>query len=66
MNLFIWNCRGVGNAFFYKTIQDMIRIHIVDLVALLETGVRDDRANEIVKKIGNGKLCESGSHRFCW
>ena len=51
MNIFIWDYKGAYRDSFYKIIQDMIQLHKVNIMALLETITSNNSANEIVKKI---------------
>ncbi|KAL7247368.1 hypothetical protein ACSBR2_002308 [Camellia fascicularis] len=39
MDLFIWNCRGAGNARFRRNLRELVRLHQPDMMVLMETKV---------------------------
>ncbi|KAI8011954.1 hypothetical protein LOK49_LG06G01540 [Camellia lanceoleosa] len=39
MNLLIWNCKGAGNKNFKRNLLDLVQIHKLDLLVLMETKV---------------------------
>ncbi|KAJ8430035.1 LOW QUALITY PROTEIN: hypothetical protein Cgig2_016820 [Carnegiea gigantea] len=47
MKLFVWNVRGAGNRHFLNEPKEYLRLHRPHLLALLETYISGDRANEV-------------------
>ncbi|KAI8011607.1 hypothetical protein LOK49_LG06G01259 [Camellia lanceoleosa] len=39
MDMLIWNCRGVGNQRFKRTMRELVQIHKPELLILIETKV---------------------------
>ncbi|KAL7238170.1 hypothetical protein ACSBR2_004301 [Camellia fascicularis] len=39
MDMLIWNCRGAGNARFQRKLRELVRLHKLDMIILMETKV---------------------------
>ncbi|KAL7206157.1 hypothetical protein ACSBR2_018965 [Camellia fascicularis] len=37
MDMLIWNCRGAGNARFWRNLSELVRLHKPDMIILMET-----------------------------
>lgn len=51
LRILYWNCRGAGSQRFCNILNDLIRIHRVDLVFIAEPRINGDRVEEIAKKL---------------
>ncbi|KAL8153455.1 hypothetical protein V2J09_011215 [Rumex salicifolius] len=57
ISMVFWNTRGVGNAIFLSSINELIRLHDISIIVLVETRVSRLRADRICGQIGfNGAL----------
>lgn len=51
MFFIVWNCQGAGSKKFMRAARLLIKTHNPSVMALLETKVSGDRANDICKKL---------------
>ena len=51
MNTLIWNCRGALSPNFCNNIKDMVRIHSLAIMIIMETKVCGDKARRIVDRL---------------
>lgn len=55
IKLFVWNVRGVGNRHFLNELKEHLRLHKPHILAVLETHISGDRADEICRRSGFDK-----------
>jgi exonuclease III len=51
MNFLIWNIRGLNHPSKQKEVRDMIKLHKIGLICLIETRVKENKANRIRNSI---------------
>lgn len=47
-----WNCRGAGNRWFIRNLNDLLDVHWPDILALLEPRISGRAADYICTTIG--------------
>ncbi|OMO65780.1 reverse transcriptase [Corchorus capsularis] len=52
MKILLWNVRGAGNNDFLRNIRELIRSHRPSLVGIMETRVSNERADDIIRRVG--------------
>ena len=50
MNIFSWNCRGLGNPSKDETVKDLIRMASPNVLLLQETKIEEDNLLSLRKK----------------
>lgn len=51
MSIMIWNCQGAGSKEFIRAARLFINNHNLDVLALLETKISGNKANEVCKQL---------------
>jgi len=51
MNVLIWNCKGALKPTFQSHVRELIRIHNLAILVLMETKVGGERAREITDRL---------------
>jgi len=52
ITIMVWNVRGAGNRDFLNILNEHIRMQKPHIIALLETHISGDKADEVCGKIG--------------
>lgn len=52
INLLCWNCRGAFNRTFPRLVQDMRKVHNIDVLVLLEPRCIGEKATKVIGKLG--------------
>lgn len=52
MKIVSWNCQGVGDDEFRRKFRELVRVHRLDVVFLLETRVAQEQAYNIAPFLG--------------
>ena len=50
MNILIWNCRGALSPTFCSNVSDLVRVHSLAIMIVIETKVSGDRAKRITDR----------------
>ena len=51
MNMLIWNCRGALNPTFCDVVNELVRLHSLAIMIVVETKVSGDRARRISENL---------------
>lgn len=51
-NLLVWNCREAGGRNFPSHVKDLVRIHNLNFVAILEPRISGNKADIVISRIG--------------
>ena len=51
MNIIIWNCRGGLKPSFQSNVRDLISIHDLAILIVIETHLSKDKAKEITDRL---------------
>lgn len=59
MKIVVWNCRGAGSRDFRRHAKELLRNHKPEVFILIETRVRNCKAEKIIRKLGLGGCFKS-------
>ena len=51
MNIVVWNCRGALKPNFQNHVRELVRFHNPDVLVVMETCIRGDRAKDIYDRL---------------
>ena len=51
MNIIVWNCKGAWKPSFHSYVRDLVRIHNLTILVVMETKIGGDRAREISDRL---------------
>lgn len=51
MNILVWNSQGARNKKFLLTIRDIVKLHALDVLVVLEPQISGDKAAKVIAKL---------------
>lgn len=52
MNILVWNCQRAGNKKFLLLMRDIVRLHALDVLVVLESRISGDKAAKVIAYLG--------------